>query len=157
MATVAFRAYEASDLSICLNLFDANTPAFFAPNERTDYHNFLAENPKHYWLCQEAGAVVGAYGLTTLTPETVRLDWILLHPNSQHRGLGSRFMAQALEVAAAWGADTLAIGTSHLSAPFFARFGAVEEARTTDGWGPGMHRVDMRLALTGRIANKLMG
>ena len=45
MATVALRAYESSDLSICLDLFDANTPAFFAPNERTDYHTFLAENP----------------------------------------------------------------------------------------------------------------
>lgn len=157
MATVAFRAYESSDLPICLDLFEANTPAFFAPNERTDYHTFLAENPKHYWLCQQGGAVVGAYGLTTLTPETVRLDWILLHPNSQHRGLGSRFMAQALEVAAAWGADRLAIATSHLSARFFARFGAVEEARTTDGWGPGMHRVDMRLDLTGQIADGLMG
>jgi hypothetical protein len=31
--------------------------------------------------------------------------------------------------------------------PFFARFGAVEARRTSDGWGPGMHRVDMVLAV----------
>jgi GNAT superfamily N-acetyltransferase len=138
-------------------LFDANTPAFLAPNERTDYHTFLAEKPKHHWLCREAGAVVGAYCLTSITPETVWLDWILLRPNSQHRGLGSQFMALAIETASAWGANTLSIATSHLSAPFFARFGAVEDAWTTDGWGPGMHRVDMRLALADSKADGLMG
>lgn len=142
---------------VCLHLFDANAPAFFAPNERGDYHAFLGRYPKHYWLCQEAGAVVGAYGLTSLKPDTVRLDWILLHPKSQGRGLGSQFMALAIETASAWGANTLSIATSHLSAPFFARFGAVEDTWTTDGWGPGMHRVDMRLALADSKAEGLRG
>ncbi|WP_242112849.1 hypothetical protein [Luteimonas aquatica] len=44
------------------------------------------------------------------------------------------------------GRPTLHISASHKSAPFFARFGALETARVPDGWGPGMHRVEMRLA-----------
>jgi hypothetical protein len=41
----------------------------------------------------------------------------------------------------------LDVAASQHSAPFFARFGARELARTDDGWGPGMHRVDMELPL----------
>ena len=39
----------------------------------------------------------------------------------------------------------VSIAASHKSAPFFARFGARIVETTPDGWGPGMHRVDMEL------------
>jgi hypothetical protein len=41
---------------------------------------------------------------------------------------------------------TLRISASHKSAPFFAKFGARERDRIPNGWGPGMHRVEMELA-----------
>ena len=42
MATnVTFRSYVSTDKSVCLKLFDANCPEFFAPNERVDYAEFL--------------------------------------------------------------------------------------------------------------------
>jgi hypothetical protein len=45
--------------------------------------------------------------------------------------------------AEAAGGGRVKIAASHLSAPFFAKFGAVPLRTTDDGWGPGMHRVDM--------------
>ena len=42
---------------------------------------------------------------------------------------------------------TIDIAASHLSAPFFKKFGAIEIKIIEDGWGKGMHRVNMKLKL----------
>ncbi len=63
----------------------------------------------------------------------------------QGRGLGSAIMAHVLEKARRSGMRILRIAASHKSAPFFARFGAETVAETPNGWGPGMHRIDMEL------------
>lgn len=39
------------------------------------------------------------------------------------------------------------ISASQHSAPFFARFGAVQKSFLENGWGPGMHRIEMEIAL----------
>ncbi|CCQ10838.1 hypothetical protein PALB_17120 [Pseudoalteromonas luteoviolacea B = ATCC 29581] len=39
------------------------------------------------------------------------------------------------------------IAASHLSAPFFEKFGEKTIKEITDGWGLDMHRVDMELLL----------
>jgi hypothetical protein len=41
--------------------------------------------------------------------------------------------------------ERVRISASQVSAPFFARCGARELSRVRDGWGPGMHRVEMEI------------
>ncbi|MGH7702968.1 MAG: GNAT family N-acetyltransferase, partial [Gemmatimonadales bacterium] len=140
----AFRNYQAADRDACLGLFDANCPAFFAPNERADYLEFLS-SVDGYQLCLLSDRIVGGYGLLPAGAGSLALRWILLAPTAQGRGLGSIIMARVMETLRARQATSLYIGASHKSAPFFARFGASELTTTLDGWGPGMHRVDMTL------------
>jgi len=141
----SFRSYQARDRATLLGLFDANCPAFFAPNERADYEIFLDTTSADYEVCLLADLVVGAYGLRPEPDNGLALRWILLAPQYQGHGLGSAMMARVLTRARDNGADYLYIGASHKSAPFFARFGARETATIPNGWGPGMHRVDMTL------------
>lgn len=141
----AIRPYQSGDHDACLALFDANCPAFFAPNERADYLRFLDGKTAHYRVCLIGDRVVGAFGVLPDEPQGLALRWILLSPDLQGQGLGRMIMAQVAELIRAHGATSLYIGASHRSAPFFAKFGARETARTPDGWGPGMHRVDMTL------------
>ena len=56
-------------------------------------------------------------------------------------------MERVVSLARASGVSTISIAASHKSAAFFERFGALAMERTTDGWGPGMDRVDMELRL----------
>ncbi len=146
MATVGFRPYRGADRGTCLALFDENCPDFFAPNERGDYERFL-DAVGEYQLCVLHDRVVGAYGLCP-DADRLALRWMMLSPRHQRRGLGSAIMARVLaEVRRAGG--TLRISASHKSAPFFARFGGLERSRIPDGWGPGMHRVEMEVPPTG--------
>ena len=140
-----FRAFTATDTTACLALFDANCPEYFAPNERADYRAFLDAMPDGYEVCELDGAIVGAYGVHAIDDDNAALHWILLAPAAQGHGLGAAIMSRTVRTLEQRGHRTLHISASHKSAPFFARFGAVEDARIIDGWGPGMHLVEMRI------------
>ncbi|MCS5593886.1 MAG: hypothetical protein NZ730_05005 [Porticoccaceae bacterium] len=56
-------------------------------------------------------------------------------------------MSRVSTLVRASGVSLVTIATSHKSALFFAKCGAVEINFTDNGWGPGMHRVDMELPL----------
>jgi GNAT superfamily N-acetyltransferase len=139
------RPYLLADRAACLALFDANCPAFFAPNERPDYVRFLEDDPAGYEVWLDADQVIGAHGVNPQPPDALVLRWILVSPHAQGRGLGSAILARARATLVASGTARLLISASHRSAPFFVRFGARELSRIQDGWGPGMHRVEMEL------------
>ena len=148
--TVVFRPYLPTNKPACLGIFDANCPAFFAPNERDEYADFLLESPSGYEVCVIHHEVVGAFGLLA-----GRLNWMLIDPKSQGLGIGSAAMARVMTLAMSAGHKAVEIATSHKTAPFFAKFGAVTQEVAQDGWGPGMHRVDMTLPiLTANVAFK---
>jgi GNAT superfamily N-acetyltransferase len=143
-----FRSYTAGDRAACLRLFDTNCPTYFAPNERADYEAFMTDVAGEYQVCLHEGHVVGAYGVIAEGRTGLALRWIVIAPEHQGRGIGSAVMQRVIAAVRVAGPSArLHIGASHLSAPFFARFGARELARIPHGWGPGMHRVDMELAL----------
>ncbi|MEP4485314.1 GNAT family N-acetyltransferase [Marinobacter alexandrii] len=147
MPDVSFRRYLKRDIQTCLGLFDANCPEFFAPNEREDYLLFLETVPERYEVCEAAGKVVGAHGLFEQSSEAKVLNWILLDPSSQGHGIGATIMARVMSSARAAAAIRIHIAASHKSRSFFERFGAQVIGTTDDGWGPGMHRVDMVIYL----------
>ena len=141
-----FRRYRNDDRLACLQLFDENCPDSFAPNERRDYEQFLDDAVDRYELCLIDGQVVGAYGLYSEDPGRLALRWIIVSTRSQRRGVGSAVMNRIVTELRRSKGMTLRISASHKSAPFFAKFGARERDRIPDGWGPGMHRVEMELA-----------
>ena len=145
--TVTFRGYLSTDKAACLELFDANCPEYFAPNERKDYENFLEANPENYELCFVSGPLVGAFGLMHDGARDRNLRWILLEPSSQGLGIGAMIMERVILNASESGARVVNIAASHKSAPFFAKFGSTKVTVTANGWGPGLDRVDMVLKL----------
>lgn len=143
-----FKTCTPADTAACLAIFDANCPEYFAPNERADYARFLADLPEGYEVCEVAGSVVAAFGLLAAEGASSRLVWIMIDPRAQGHGLGRAIMQRIMAMPAATAAGCIDIAASQMSEPFFARFGAVATERTEDGWGPGMDRVDMQLAVS---------
>ena len=141
---VVFQKYEPGDYDACLALFDANCPEFFAPDERADYRGFLESSPGWYERSVVAGHLVGAFGLD---PAHAALRWIMIHPGAQGRGIGYAIMKYVVDSARKRGMSSIAIAASQKSAPFFEKFGAVEHSIQRDGWGPGLDRIDMTLAI----------
>jgi len=130
-----------------MGIFDANCPEFFAPNERQEYEEFLEGVSGDYEVCEVDGTVLGAFGLFVDGESVKTLNWILLDPQSQGIGVGSRIMERVIQLSRTSQTKMVKIAASHKSAPFFARFGATTTSSTRNGWGPGMDRVDMELSI----------
>jgi len=145
---LSFRPYHASDRDACFAIFDANCPDFFAPNERADLVEFLGVPPAGYEVAVDDTGVVGAFGVLR-EPAGLCLRWIMIAPAAQGRGLGRVMLERAVAIVREAQGRELHIATSHKSEAFFAKFGAIETGRITDGWGPGMHRVDLVLPVAG--------
>jgi GNAT superfamily N-acetyltransferase len=146
IAKLRFRVYETADRADCLRLFDENSPEFFSPNEREDYMDFLSHHSQHYVVALLEDKILAAYGFHPLPGNAAALHWILLSRASQGKRLGSLMMSHVLSQMRDSNRSPLYISASHKSAPFFSRFGAIEISREPDGWGPGMHRVEMRIS-----------
>ena len=147
MADITFRSYQGADYQACIDIFDANCPEFFAPNERQEYKTFLGELIEAYEVCEVNGRVAGAFGLFGAGKRAKSLNWILIDPHMQGIGIGSKIMERVVYVGRTSELKVVKISASHKSAPFFERFGAKPISVTEDGWGPGMHRVEMELQL----------
>ncbi|MGH8263812.1 MAG: GNAT family N-acetyltransferase [Steroidobacterales bacterium] len=144
LPSASFRPYEAPDRERCLAIFDENCPEFFSPNERAEFAAFLERSADDYCVCLMEGRVAGGYGLCLEGKGVMSLRWILIARAAQRHGIGHVIMTRALNGIRKLKAK-LAIAASQKSAPYFAKFGAKEVKTTPDGWGPGMHRVDMEL------------
>jgi hypothetical protein len=68
-------------------------------------------------------------------------------PFSKGHSFDTKMMLYAKKILANEGVRVIDIAASHLSAPFFEKFGAIAIKETNDGWGPNIHRVDMALLL----------
>ncbi len=147
--TPAFRPYTEKDADACLAIFDANCPDYFAPNERADFAAFLASHPVGYELCLVNGTPVGAYGLSVQS-RVGTLNWILIAPSAHGAGVGSAIMRRVLKRGEAHDLSCVKIAASHKSRGFFSKFGAQTLTALEDGWGPGMHRVDMEIPMPPR-------
>jgi GNAT superfamily N-acetyltransferase len=145
MVQIRFRTYRRDDENDCLAIFDANCPKFFAPNERAEYEAYLADVPASYEVCEVDGRVRGGFGLANAGDGASVINWIMLSPEVQGMGIGSRVMDRAIRNSRIRHSTLIRIATSPGAADFFARFGAVCRSTTKDGWGPGMDRVDMEL------------
>jgi GNAT superfamily N-acetyltransferase len=75
----------------------------------------------------------------------------MIDPLAHGSGIGSAMMERVLEKFSSENVRVIDIAASQKSAPFFARFGAVEKYRTTEGWGPGLDRVEMQLTPGGPV------
>jgi hypothetical protein len=83
MTDITFRPYSNADCQACTDIFDANCPESFAPNERQDYERFLEDVPEGYEVCEVDGCVLGAFGLVGDGNDAMILNWILLDPTSR--------------------------------------------------------------------------
>lgn len=139
-----FLEYTQIHETACLKLFDLNCPGFFAPNERSDYEAFLDSSHKGYRVVCLDNTIVGAFGFR-VQKNTGRgaISWIMVSPEAKCQGVGSEMMAWVKQEALKCNSSIVDIAASHLSAPFFSKFGATEIETIPNGWGPGMHRVNM--------------
>ena len=143
--SVVFHLYDSTRASACLDLFDSNCPTFFATEERHEYAHFLSSDPSSYFVGLDGSSVVCAFGYSALSDEAPSLNWIMVDPAQQRSGLGAAMMKQYTDYLLGNHKKYGSIATSQHAEQYFKSFGAERVGYLENGWGAGMHRVEMRL------------
>lgn len=149
--TFTFTSFQPGDRENCLALFTANTPDWFAPQEREQYEAFLDDVPPNYFVMRDAGgAIAGAGGIELETDRGVGwLTWGMVDPTRHGQGLGKALLEYRLEqLRANLNIQRVCIDSSQLTAPFYEKYGFQTQRIIPDGYAKGLHRHEMELRFT---------
>ena len=139
------RDYEARDFERCMAIARSNVPEFLDASEPAIFERFLRTKigAEGIWYAViEIDDVVQACGGLSKEPDGHRnMLWGLVHRSVHRQGLGSRLTKERIERA---GGDEIRMDTSQHTAAFYERFGFVATGREENGYGPGLHRIEMR-------------
>ncbi|MDD9891747.1 MAG: GNAT family N-acetyltransferase [Gammaproteobacteria bacterium] len=145
--SIEFRDYTGCYFEKCLELFELNCPAYFAEEEREDFKHFLRSQSGPYFLGFSNNTFVCCFGMSRHSEVDCSLNWIMVHPDYQHGGYGAAMMSYFLDYVANLGMQKVFIATSQYAKSFFEKYGAEQLDFIEDGWGKGMHRINMELNL----------
>ena len=97
MNELMFSDYHPSDRPTCSALFERNCPAYFAIEERSAYQAFLEAEPKPYWIAWTDNVAVACYGVT-IERDVAGIDWIMVDPSYQSKGVGDAMVKRAFNL-----------------------------------------------------------
>ena len=146
MNELIFSDYHPSDRPTCSALFERNCPAYFAIEERSAYQAFLEAEPKPYWIAWTDNVAVACYGVT-IERDVAGIDWIMVDPSYQSKGVGGAIVKRAFNLFNKHNVKEVKVATSQHANRFFERYGLVETSTTLHGWGQGMHKIEMVMSL----------
>ena len=141
------RKYRTADLPKVIEIFQQNTPKFFALEEQADLEQFLEKNRENYWLIEQDGVIAGCGGIVYSEDEQIgRIAWDFFSPNFQGKGLGRQLTAFRLaEIRKNKAVKKIIVRTSQLAYSFYAKFGFEVEKIEENYWAPGLHLYDMQM------------
>lgn len=146
------RKYKDSDKDSLLELLKLNTPTYFAPEEREDLIDYLANHIEYYYVVEVDGKILGCGGFNlTEDRKTAKISWDIIHPDSQGKGVGSaltKFRIQRIKEIE--GIQTVSVRTSQLVFKFYEKFGLELKEKVKDFWAEGldMYRLECDINAT---------
>lgn len=152
MHEITIHPFVPADRAACLTIFDSNVPRYFAETERAAFLHHLdraggALTP--YLILRDATGPCACGGLV-LDPAARRagLSWGMVARGRHGQGLGRRLTeARLAQARAIPGLRAVTLETSQHTRGFYEGFGFSAERIVPEGFGPGLDRVEMILAL----------
>ncbi|MEM8983194.1 MAG: GNAT family N-acetyltransferase [Pseudomonadota bacterium] len=106
------------------------------------------KDPKQqYAVAHIAEALVGFYGLITLSTTIVELDALFVEPDSIGQGIGRALITHAIDAAGAQGHVTMRIQGDPHASRFYEAAGAVRVGQRESGSVPGRWLPEYELAI----------
>lgn len=148
-------AFIPTEINALMDLFNANSPKYFALSERNDFERYLKNEVEDYFTVYAKHKIVGCGGMNYKNNRKVAiLSWDIIHPAYQKRGIGSRLLQHRLQIIQQEpGIERISIRTSQMTESFYAKNGFRETQRIANYWAPGFDLVEMHYFGYGRAAN----
>lgn len=142
------RNYRETDFDQVLSLLEMNIPAAFAPEEASDFENYLKEAREDYFVVEESGRLIACGGINYFPEEDLaRLSWDMVHPEFHGKGIGSQLVRHRIAFLKSQQIQEVQVRTSQFAAAFYANHGFETAEIVSDYWAKGFDLVDMRLRM----------
>ena len=143
-----------------MNIFDENTPPFFAVQEREPFLGYLKRviPPCFYFLVRDGDEAILACGGIKFDAlnHVAHLRWDMVSRDLQRRGVGAYLVLSRLAlICQRPEIQTVVLGTSQYSYRFYEKMGFSVRRIAQDGIAPGLDEYSMGLELDGEIRSRL--
>lgn len=139
------REYQLKDRLDCLRIFNSNIPKYFANEERALFDKYLHAPPGKYWVMENDQGLIACAGYGVQDGNQGRLHWGMVMHGCHGEGYGTKFLKFRLhKLVEDPTVAYIGLDTSQHTWEFFHRFGFREFNVTPNGYGPGLHKHDMR-------------
>ncbi len=145
-----FRRYTDADHATCIDILESNTPQYFSTQDCEDFRAFLASPLGIYSVLEDhKGVIVGCGGISTRTQDQEGiLTWGMIHTSRHRQGWGRRLtLARFSQLSAIVSVKTITLNTSQETIGFYEKLGFRTTAFTPNGYGDGLDRYTMELAV----------
>lgn len=135
------RKYLPADKPALLEAFLSNTPVFFAPEELSDFVDYLDKfGESTYWVMECNNKVIGGFGIESrLSDKSGRINWIFFHANEKGKGLGKKAVTFAIGILIAdKNVEKLIVRTSQVAFAFFEKMGYSLTSIEKNYWADGL-------------------
>lgn len=95
---ITIRRYEPRDKNKVIELFQLNTPKYFAIAEETDLINYLETEIELYYVLIYNSKIIGCGGINFANNKTIgKISWDIFHPAYQGKYLGTTLLHYRIE------------------------------------------------------------
>jgi len=106
-----------------MEIFQLNTPDYFAPEEQGDFEAFLSKEDNTYYVIKAQDTIAGGGGYI-IDDITGRLVWNMIHPDQRGESLGITLVNYLLDqMRLDHRVHKIEVSTSQHAYQFYAKFG----------------------------------
>lgn len=124
------------------------TPTYFAPEEQTDFANYLDDEVEDYFTISQNGRIVGCGGINYQRSQNIAfLSWDIIALDHQGKGLGRQLLNHRIDhIRIQQPTFEVHVRTSQLAYHFYEKRGFKAVRTEKDFWAKGLDMVYMVLS-----------
>lgn len=144
---ITIRKYNKADKSTLLELLKLNTPSHFAPEEMTDFIEYLDHEIEYYFVVLLQNKIVGSGGINFSDDQSIgKISWDIIDPNYHGRKIGTFLMKHRIDLLRSLPhIRKVTVRTSQLAYKFYEKQGFEITEIVTDYWAKGFDLYSMKL------------
>ena len=143
------RPFEKKDREALIDIFRKNTPTYFAPEEESEFLDFLENQIEEYFVIELNGIVVGSGGINSYDDgQTVVISWGMIDPQYQGIGLGAQLLQFRIDrIVNVHRPERFLVRTAQFTYQFFEKYGFKVIRTEKDFWAKGIDLYEMEYDL----------
>ena len=145
---IVIRPYTPDDKPTLVALLQLNIPTYFAPEEKTDFENYLDKKIDLYYVVEFNNEIIGCGGINLAENGTVgKISWDVFHPQFQGKGFGGQLLQYRINVLRKKPQiHKITVRTSQVAYRFYEKMGFETTEIINDYWVKGFDLYSMEYA-----------